>query len=197
MLVSETGLTTGPSTQAVGQLFYELAEAFAVGALAAELPPLRARGEELQLEAAALTEEVSRRLGIVLEDPASETGLWAAVARVAGSAWRWLRGTSTAILGAASKHGGKVVQLALVGGAVLTVYDFLTGEEQTRRAAISAKKAAALALIEKMPPSQVEAAFSRVTAGLDSDSSEGFSWWWLLLIGGGAYVGYRLLERKR
>jgi len=193
--------TQGPSPLEVGELFFELAEAFAVGELAAQLsanPQLVEQGKKLQVDSTELLTQLAARLGIVLEDVEAgpETGFMAGLAKLGARALKWLKGTSKAIAGGAARHANKLAVLGGVAAAGITVYDWVTGEEQTRRAAIAAKKAATLELIKKMPASQVSRAFDRMAAGLDADSSQGLRWWQWGLVGLGVYAGYRVLSTR-
>lgn len=190
----------GPAPLEVGQLWFELTAAFAVGLMAeahTDAPERVANGQALQIESAMLLDQVSTRLGIVVGEP--ETGAVAALGKGAKAAWIWLRGASRPVVkkaaAAAKGSGGAIAAVAVLGGVTatgLTAYDWVMREEQTRREAIKARKDVELALVARMPKDQVAGALKDTADRLDALTDTGMKWWHWALLAGGAVGGYKL-----
>jgi hypothetical protein len=171
---------TKPLPDAVGRLWYEFAEAFSVGSLAAatEREDLVEIGAELQVASANLMAQVADRLGLSAD---FETG-FAALAKGASVAWKWLAGTSKAVL----RHANTNRAVLLGAGAIVAVsvvaHDWLTEDEQVKRKAIEAKRVIAVTALQKMKPKDVAAAFGRVVGSIDDtvDPSGGKTWLWVV-----------------
>jgi len=185
-----------PMPDAVGRLWYELAEAFATGQLAAatDAPDLVELGEQLQIDATKLMDRISRRLGLAPADV--ETGFAAALAKGASQAWKWLSGTSKKVLQHANTNRAVLLGAGTIGATAFIAHDWLTEDEQVKREAIAAKRTIAVEALKRMSPDELSAAFGKTVGSIDDTASAGSSLWlWLIgiAVAGGTYV----LGRKR
>jgi hypothetical protein len=186
-----------PMPDVVGRLWYELAETFATGKLAAatEKPDLVELGEQLQIETTTLMDQVSQRLGL-FPSADVETGFVATLAKGASKAWKWLSGTSKKVLQSANTNRAVLLGAAAIGATAVVTHDWLTEDEQVKREAITAKRTIAVEALKRMSPAELSTAFRKTVGSID-DTANPSSNFWLVTLGVLAVAGAAYVAGKR
>lgn len=185
-----------PLPHVVGRLWYELADAFAVGELiaASRYPDLVELGQQLQIETTTLMDQISQRLGL---SPPTETGFVASLAKSASKAWKWLAGTSKKVLQSANANRAVLLGAAAIGATAVVAHDWLTEDEQVKREAIAAKRTIAVEALKRMSPQEISAAFRKTVGSIDDTANPSSNLWWVALGGAVLVGGAYFLGRKR